>query len=437
MPLIEFYSLISNLGKKYNLHKVDSDLIIGNISINKNNIEINLENNDINGQINGFIPSFENIIIKNNYKMIINSLSNNLHNYNIHIIIDTHTTNILKTFIYFDLKEQLIPTNIISEPEPWLYFSDGDQDDLYTLNVLIAQHYLKKINLIGIVCDIGFFPDINQCLSITKFWVNDILHSNIPIYIGEKRPKYLENNVFPSYIIDGFIEKMIKDFGYNPNKSYLNNGLLDSLILSLYNYNDYSLKILTTGPATSIQSAIIKYPWFINKIKKCTSMIGNYSVPGNLIDSNINAEYNAYLNPASLNIIINILKNNLCIVPLDCTNYIPLNKRMINELEDYGKSLSLIEKDEYIIYIFQKFIELLNTVVVTEEEGILYMWDLCTLAIALDLDCEQKYIIENFDIKPSGKIVTSTTTNSSSVLYNFISYYKFKTKIIDAIFANL
>jgi hypothetical protein len=244
MPLIEFYSLISNLGKKYNLHKVDSDLIIGNISINKNNIEINLENNDINGQINGFIPSFENIIIKNNYKMIINSLSTNLHNYNIYIIIDTYTTNILKTFIYFDLKEQLIPINIISEPEPWLYFSDGDQDDLYTLNVLIAQHYLKKINLIGIVCDIGFFPDINQCLSITQFWVNDILHSNIPIYIGEKRPKYLENNVFPNEITRGFIEKMIKDFGYNPNKSYLNNGLLDSLILSLYNYSDYSLKIL-------------------------------------------------------------------------------------------------------------------------------------------------------------------------------------------------
>jgi len=34
-------------------------------------------------------------------------------------------------------------------------------------------------------------------------------------------------------------------------------------------------------------------------------------------------------------------------------------------------------------------------------------------------------------------MVTSTTTNSSSILYNFISYYKFKTKIIDAIFSNL
>ena len=58
-------------------------------------------------------------------------------------------------------------------------------------------------------------------------------------------------------------------------------------------------------------------------------------------------------------------------------------------------------------------------------------------AIALNLNCQQKYIIENFDITPSGTIVTSTNTNNKSVLYNFISYYLFKTKIIDAIFGNL
>lgn len=335
-----------------------------------------------------------------------------------------------------DRVTEMFKENISCEPEPWLYFSDGDKDDLYTLNVLVAQHYLKKINLIGIVCDVGFFPDINQCISITKFWLNDILHSDIPIYIGENRPKYLENNLFPPFIIKGFIDQMIKTFDYNPNNKVLNSKSLDSLILSVYNNPDNSIKILTTGPMTSIESAIIKYPWFEGKIKKCISMIGNYNVPGNIINSNINSEYNAYLNPNSFSIITKIFKNKLYIVPLDCTNYIPLNNNVINEFEDYGKSLSLIEKDEYIIYIFQNFIKLLNITLISEPEKI-YMWDLCALAIAFDLDCEQKYIIENFDITPTGQMVTSTTTNSSSILYNFISYYKFKTKIIDAIFSNL
>ena len=436
MTFIELYSLLSDSDKKYNLHNITNNLIIGNILFNQNNIEINIENNDINGKINGFIPLFENINIKNKYKIIINLLSNNLNSYNIFVIIDTNTENILKTFIYYELNNQVVQQNISHEPEPWLYFSDGDKDDLYTLNVLVAQHYLKKINLIGIVCDVGFFPDINQCISITKFWLNDILHSNIPIYIGENRPKYLENNIFPPFIIKSFINMMIKKFDYNPNKKVFNNKPLDSLILSLYDYPEDSIKILTTGPTTSIESAIIKYPWFECKIKKCISMVGNYNVPGNIINSNINSEYNAYLNPNSLSIIINILKKKLYIVPLDCTNYIPLNNAVIKDLENYGEKLSLIEKDQYIIYNFQKFIELLNVHLISETEKI-YMWDLCAISIALDLDCEQKYIIENFDIDPNGKIVKSTTTNSSSVLYNFISYYKFKTKIIDAIFANL
>lgn len=63
------------------------------------------------------------------------------------------------------------------------------------------------------------------------------------------------------------------------------------------------------------------------------------------------------------------------------------------------------------------------------------MWDLGATAIALDLYCEQKYIIENIDITPSGTIVTSTNTNNKSVLYNFISYYLFRAvRILNASF---
>lgn len=107
-----------------------------------------------------------------------------------------------------------------------------------------------------------------------------------------------------------------------------------------------------------------------------------------------------------------------------------------NELSNYGDTLVPLEKEEFIVNLYNNFIKLLYTTILTLNSP-LYMWDLCATAVALNLNCQQKYIQQNIDITPSGTIVTSTNTNNKSILYNFISYYLFKTKIINAIFANL
>lgn len=277
-------------------------------------------------------------------------------------------------------------------------------------------------------------------MSITHFWIHDIIKVNIPIYIGANRPEYLDENKFPTIWTESYVKEMENAFNYVPTKEFPpNTQPFDSLILSLINYQDHSVKIFSSGSLTTVAASLAKYSWFNDKIKKCVSMIGNYGVPGNVpafVDLTANSEYNAYINPVALQIVINTLQDRFHIVPIDCTNYIPLTIITASELEAYGNSLIPLEKDEFIVTTYKNFIKLLYTTILTLNST-LYMWDLCATAIALDLKCEQRYIIQNFDITPSGTIVTSTTTNNKSVLYNFISYYLFKTEIIDAIFANL
>lgn len=437
MSFIELYS-IPNADSRLKMYNKSNDSIIGSLLINKSTIELDITNNSKNGKIIGNANT-DNILNKGNYKLIVTTLLDDFVNHNVHVVIDTNIENIIRIFIYYIPFELNLSDNQISG-EPWLFFCDSDKDDLYSLTILVAQNYLKKINLIGIVCDIGFFDNFIDAVSMTNFWINDILKVNIPIYIGANRPEYLNGNLFPTIWTESYVKEMEIAFNYIPSKEFPpNTQPFDSLILSTMNYEDHSIKIFSSGSLTSVAASLVKYSWFNSKIKKCVSMVGNYEVPGNVppfVDPTANSEYNAYINPSSLQIVTNTLQDRFHIVPLDCTDYIPLTKITAGELEAYGNSLIPLESDEFIIVTYKNFIKLLYTTILTINST-LYMWDLCAVSIALDLKCEQRYIIQNFDITPSGTIVTSTTTNNRSVLYNFISYYLFKTEIIDAIFANL
>jgi inosine-uridine nucleoside N-ribohydrolase len=442
MTFIELYTILSNNEELNLLYIESSNNIFGNILFNSNNIELNITNYNKKGKIIGFIDCTENILSKGNYKLQIKSVSDDFVDYDISIIIDTFMENKIRIFIYYENENKNNHTFIdnFDQPEPWLIFCDSDKDDLYSLSVLIAQHYFKKIRIIGIVCDIGFFTTFIEAISMCYFWTHDIIGIDIPIYIGANRPVYLEKNIFPQIWTESYVTQMIKAFNYIPRIEYPpNTQIFDSLIIPLYHYNDNSIKIISTGPLTTVASCLIKYPWFGSKIKSCVSMIGNYEIQGNVpffVDPNANSEYNAYMNPISLQIVTDLLQDKFQIVSLNCTNYIPLTITTANELSNYGDTLVPLEKDQFIINLYNNFIKLLYTTILTINSP-LYMWDLCTTAIALNLNCQQKYIQQNFDITPTGTIITSTNTNNKSILYKFISYYLFKTEIINAIFANL
>ena len=69
-------------------------------------------------------------------------------------------------------------------------FNDVDKDELYSLNVLIAQDYLGSLHIDGIVAEDGFlsYPD-NLCM--LAFWLRELRARPIPVYRGIDRSDYL------------------------------------------------------------------------------------------------------------------------------------------------------------------------------------------------------------------------------------------------------
>lgn len=311
-----------------------------------------------------------------------------------------------------------------------IIFMDADKDDLYSLNLLIAQHYVKNINIIGIVCDDGFL-DYPQNVIMTNFWVYDILKMyNVDIYKGIHRNLFLkEKRFFPSDFISSFIEVMKKDFNYNPNKKPIYTDIQE-LINKINKIND-NIYVLTTGNLTSL-SYIISNIRNTN-ILKIYSMIGNYKVKGNVINPlNIdiipNSEYNAYLDPDSFSKTIQL--TNVHIVPLDCTNYAPLNDDTITKIIHLGNAYIENTNDKFILDNYGNFVKLLKSTTLTINTK-LYMWDSVAALIFLGVDINQKYYKDNIDISWTGEIIKGIHYNN---IYNYIDYNAFLENIVKVLF---
>jgi inosine-uridine nucleoside N-ribohydrolase len=184
-------------------------------------------------------------------------------------------------------------------------------------------------------------------------------------------------------------------------------------------------------------------------------MIGNYKVPGNVVVVNINAEYNAYLNSDALQNIINKISDNnhnnnhnnhnnhnnnhklLSIIPLDCTNFAPLNIDTINDINKREKELyenNLTTNSKFIINVYDQFIKLLRTTLLTLNSQ-LYLWDLVNIMIALEFDVGASYDCITPKIDSSGLILRKCSNKKYGKvkLYNYLDYQKFIDKIVFSI----
>ena len=307
---------------------------------------------------------------------------------------------------------------------------DADKDDLYSFNLLLNQHLKNNIKILAIVCDDGFlsYPDN---VRITNFWVNDILKAtDIKIYRGLDRNSFLkENKNFPKEIIVDYLNEMKDSFGYNDkiNPKYYS---MNELIELMQDNNE--LEILTTGNMTTLNNILSNKPNLVKNIKKIYSMIGNYKVDGNLIQEIngpkiFNSEYNSFLDSNSFRNIIKLY--HLDIIPLDCTNYIPLNRKIIGQIEDSCKLSNKKINDELIINNFENYIKLLKSTIDTEE-GELYMWDSVATLIFLGYDIGQMFTEENIDICWTGKIKEGSNPAN---IYNHADINKFINNIVDSI----
>lgn len=285
---------------------------------------------------------------------------------------------------------------------PILFITDGDKDDLYCLNLLMVQRHLDTMDIVGILCEDGFltFP---QNISMVSFWLYTVLgiQGNVPLVRGIPRDAYLvQQRQFPSQFITSYIEQMSSTFDYvpcppNPIPSYTE---LDPFIEKLlHRLTDHSLFILTTSPVNSFTYIFRRYPAFQKKIARVTSMMGNFQVPGNVVPADPsspeivpNAEYNAWLNPNAWTVLASQSCIRWKVVPLDCTNYVPLDIQTIQQIQVTALPYIRQCKDAFLLRAYQKGIQLLYMTLQTINTK-LYMWDQVACILFFGLSCKQKH----------------------------------------------
>ena len=237
-----------------------------------------------------------------------------------------------------------------------IFFCDSDKDDLYTLCLLSNLHKKSKIKLEGIVIDDGFL-DIEEGLKLVSFWCK-LLNLEVTLFKGSKRDN---SRKFPESFITSYLKEMKEEF------NYLSNEKVEGKELKELDVED---KIaFVTGPLTTV--AALDF----NKFKRIHVMGGNYMVQGNIESG----EYNVWLNSQSYDKVLKEYKGLFTICPLDCTNYTPLNKKIVDKIKD---------KESLLYRLLKTTLKTINTD--------LYMWDLTALVTLLRPNiCKYKLIKVN------------------------------------------
>lgn len=329
-----------------------------------------------------------------------------------------------------------------------LFFTDADKDDLFVLTCLITQMHLGCINLIGIVCDDGFlnFP---QNVHMIYFWLTKVLQLKClpPLLRGSPRSAYLEQQrTFPENFISSYISTMEKVFGYEPCPPAPIPPLvpLDFFMTSVLQMNCHTLSVLITGPCTTFATLLHQYPSFSSIVHDMTNMGGNYAVPGNIVPANpndpqivANAEYNAWLNPDALTVISTHLHPfKWSIVPLDCTQYVPLDEKTIQTFETLGTPFYQECQDPFLRNAYTQLVLLLQTTLQTLNTK-LYLWDETALVIFYGLPVNARYICQNIYISWTGQLLAGLHCLSPFRIYNYIDYSLVLQNLIYSIFQPL
>jgi inosine-uridine nucleoside N-ribohydrolase len=362
-------------------------------------------------------------------------------------------------------------------PQKVVFFLDVDKDDYYSLCLIAAQHYWKVIDVIGVVVDVGFLPNIQDGLLLTKQWLNKIqVATNLDdqdygfpikfnLYAGLERADFLKKRLFPNIWTTSFVSAMKDTYNITlPNYNYETNTFtepypetgapsVDELFYKIVSSDD-KIKCLSTGPPTSLATGLDRFPLLSSKISSIYSMCSNYLVPGNVPEESSqyaglnlptpyldhSGEYNAFMNPYALQRICLSSKNgvDVNIVPLDATNYARLVPQTVKDFEKAAAIFIDIYTNYYpnpwVVNLCNYFISLVATTLVTENST-LYLWDLCATTIALGANIDQFYILGTPIISVSGKIqLYSYSEHDKDKIYMSLNYHKLIDKSIKIIF---
>lgn len=169
-------------------------------------------------------------------------------------------------------------------------------------------------------------------------------------------------------------------------------------------------------------------------------MISNVQVPGNVIPADpcmpdivANSEYNAYLDPDAFSEVCHSLSCQMKIVPLDCTNYAPLDEETIIRLRVIGDSYLKKCNNPFIINNYNLFIQLLETTLITINTK-LYLWDLVATMIFLQTPNQQRYVRKKLFVSWTGQLQKSNDMKNCLLYYNYIDFNLLLHNIIKSIF---
>jgi inosine-uridine nucleoside N-ribohydrolase len=117
---------------------------------------------------------------------------------------------------------------------------------------------------------------------------------------------------------------------------------VDFIIETIHRY-PHEVTILEIAPPTNLALAIRKDPTIVPLIKKLVTMAGQMFVPGNAYLDN--AEFNWWFDPEATQVVLRADIPHF-IIPLDCTNTIPLTKTVFDQITQH-------QPQTIITYLFE------------------------------------------------------------------------------------
>jgi len=114
---------------------------------------------------------------------------------------------------------------------------------------------------------------------------------------------------------------------------------VDFIIETIHRFPN-EVTILEIAPPTNLAMAIRKDPTIVPLIKQIVTMAGQIYVPGNAY--NDNAEFNWWFDPEATQVVLRAAVPHF-IIPLDCTNNVPLTKEVFDQIATHQPQTVITE----------------------------------------------------------------------------------------------
>ncbi len=214
--------------------------------------------------------------------------------------------------------------------------------------VMAAQlHSQGVINLLGLTVASGNEWRDQEVVETLKAVERLGIDKSVPVYVGSQYPLLHD---FKSFLFEQVVSGAAIDYvgayagpqpgpndlvpppdGFAQHTKPATEHAVDFMIETIHRY-PHEVTILEIAPPTNLALAIRKDPTIVPLIKQIVTMAGQMFVAGNsYLD---NAEFNWWFDPEATQIVLRAAVPHV-IIPLDCTNTLPLTKDIFLQITQH------------------------------------------------------------------------------------------------------